>query len=300
MHDAADPYASRMSVELRQLRALVAVVDEGSFTDAAIALGTTQASVSRAVAALEAGLGTRVLRRTTRSVATTAVGARVVEHARRVLEAVAGLELVAARAEDDVRVGSAWSALGRHTVPVQRRWSELHPGRTLSFVFVVSPTAGLAEGLCDVAVLRRPLEDGRFVAEQVGVEGRYAVLPAGDPLSARRSVTLADFAGRTLARDRRTGTTGEHLWSALPPEQAPASYREVSSVEDLMTLVAAGQGVGMTSEATTRQHRRPGVVYRRVRDVPPVPVLLAWWRDDPPAGVAEVVRVVREAYASGG
>ncbi|RYZ29166.1 MAG: LysR family transcriptional regulator, partial [Propionibacteriaceae bacterium] len=63
-----------MAIDLRQLRALVAVVEEGSFTDAAIALGTSQASVSRAVAALESALGTRVLRRTSRQVTTTAAG----------------------------------------------------------------------------------------------------------------------------------------------------------------------------------------------------------------------------------
>ncbi|SEQ68301.1 LysR family transcriptional regulator [Microlunatus flavus] len=288
-----------MSVELRQLRALVAVVDEGSFTDAAIALGTTQASVSRAVAALEANLGARVLRRTTRSVAPNAVGARVLDHARQALAAVQALEQVAAHADADVRLGYAWSALGRHTVPVQRRWGEQHPGRPLTFVFVATPTAGLAEGLSDVAVLRRPVDDPRLAVEQVGLEARYAVLPTGDPLAGGRSVRLAGFAGRTVALDRRTGTTDEQLWAGSPAGSSPGAYREVHNVEDFLTMVAAGQVVGITSEATTRQHRRPGVVFRRVHDAPPVPVLLAWWREDPPAGVADVLALVREAYAAG-
>ena len=71
-------------------------------------------------------------------------------------------------------------------------------------------------------------------------------------------------------------------------------------VEDLLTYVVAGQAVGMTSVATTHQHRRPGVVYRRVRDAPQVQVFLAWWRDDPPPDVSSVVATVREAYAVGG
>ena len=62
-------YAWRMSqVELRQLRALIAVVDHGGFTRGASALGVSQAAVSRTVAGLEAALGARVLRRTTREV----------------------------------------------------------------------------------------------------------------------------------------------------------------------------------------------------------------------------------------
>lgn len=296
MHHPVDLYAGRMAIDLRQLRALVAVVDEGTFTDAAIALGTSQASVSRAVAALESAVGTRVLSRTTRQVATTAVGSRVLEHARQALAAVAALEQVAARTDAEVRVGYAWSALGEHTAPVQRRWAENHPGRELVFVASNTPSAGLAEGLADVAVLRRPLADARFATEPVGSEARYAVLSNADPLARRRSVRLADFVGRTLAVDRRTGTTGDHLW---PPGQAPGGYRDVHGVEDLLTLVVAGQAVGMTSAATTHQHRRPGVVYRRVRDAPPVQVLLAWWREDPPPGVPAIVTTVREAYAAG-
>ena len=82
MHDTEEPYDRRMAgVELRQLRALVAVVDEGTFTDGAIALGVTQASVSRAVAALEAVLGARLLQRTSRGAGVTVTGARVVAHA---------------------------------------------------------------------------------------------------------------------------------------------------------------------------------------------------------------------------
>ncbi|MGI3781225.1 MAG: LysR family transcriptional regulator [Janthinobacterium lividum] len=286
-----------MAIELRQLRALVAVVEQGSFTDAAIALGTSQASVSRAVAALESTVGARVLSRTTRQVGTTAVGARVLEHARQALEAVTALERVAARTDAELRVGYAWSALGQHTAPVQRRWAAAHPGRELVFVGTNSPTAGLAEGMADVAVLRRPVSDARFATEPVGIEDRYAVLSRTDPLARRRTVRLADFVGRTLALDRRTGTTGDHLW---PAGERPGAYREVHGVEDLLTLVVAGQAVGISSAATTHQHRRPGVVYRRVRDAPPIEVFLAWWREDPPPDVAVVVATVREAYASGG
>ena len=41
-----------MDVELRQLRCLTAIVDEGTFTDAAIRLGVSQAAASRTLASL--------------------------------------------------------------------------------------------------------------------------------------------------------------------------------------------------------------------------------------------------------
>ena len=61
-----------MDVEPGQLRSLVAVVEQGTFTDAAIALGVSQAAVSRSVARLENTLGVRLLRRTSREVTLTA------------------------------------------------------------------------------------------------------------------------------------------------------------------------------------------------------------------------------------
>ena len=286
-------YAARMGVDLRQLRALVAVVDEGTFTDAAIALGTTQASVSRAVAALEAELGTRVVRRASPQATPTSAGSRVLEHARRILQEIAAVERVNDDTVEDLRLGYAWSALGSHTVDVQRRWAAAHPGSTLLLVASNTPTAGLAEGLADVALLRRPLVDRRFVVEPVGAEARFAVLARTDHLARRRSLNLADFAGRTLARGQRTGTTGEHLWLH---GDGPTSFLETHEIEDFLTSIAAGRAVGITPAATTHQHRREEIVYRRVRDAPPVEISLAWWRDAPPPGTAALVELVRAAY----
>ena len=50
-----------MAVEVRHLRALVAVIDTGSFTQGAATLGLSQAAVSRAVADLERTVGQRLL-----------------------------------------------------------------------------------------------------------------------------------------------------------------------------------------------------------------------------------------------
>jgi DNA-binding transcriptional LysR family regulator len=284
-----------MAVELRHLRALLAVVDTGTFTAAASALHTSQASVSRTVAGLERLLGARLLHRTTRELALTPVGTRVVAHARRVLEEVAATERAAAGARGDLRIGYAWAALGRHTTAVQRRWSTEHPGSALVLVQSNTPTAGLTEGLADVGVLRRPVADPRLATALVGSERRYAALAADDPLARRRSVALADVAGRTVAVDVLTGTTTDELWA---PAAAPGAVRSVRGVDEWLTVIAAGQAVGVSAEATVRQHPRPGVVYRPVRDAEPVPVLLAWWAGSPPAGLDALVRLVRELYSS--
>ncbi len=58
-------------------------------------------------------------------------------------------------------------------------------------------------------------------------------------------------------------------------------------------MIAAGEAVGITTEATAAQHRRPGVVYRPVRDAAPVEVHLAWWAAGPPPALEPFVALVR-------
>jgi DNA-binding transcriptional LysR family regulator len=295
MHHAFAPYSLCMAVELRHLRALLAVVEEGTFTDAAIALRTSQASVSRAVADLEGSLGIRLLQRTNRGALPTVPGRRVVDHARQILVEIAAIERLRDSTGSELRVGFAWAGLGRHTTAVQRRWRADHPASTLTFVQSISPTSGLLEGEADIAVLRRPLDDHRFETSLIGVDTRYAAMAADDPLAGRRSLTLADLTGRTVAIDHTTGTTSTALW---PPDAAPAT-RDVHGIEEWLTLIAAGIAVGVTSRATTEQFRRPDVRYRPLRDAPPIPVWLAWWKDDPPPGALLLRQLVCELLRQG-
>ncbi|MGW2385001.1 LysR family transcriptional regulator [Streptomyces sp. NPDC001658] len=282
-------------VELKQLRCLVAIADEGTFTDAAIALGVSQAAVSRTLASLERALGVRLLRRTSREVTPTATGQRVVTQARRVLGEVDDLVLEATSGHTRLRIGYAWSALGRHTSAFQRRWAQAHPGTDLHLVRVNSATAGLAEGGCDLAVLRRPPEGRGFDSVIVGLERRLCALAADDPLARRRSVRLADLAGRTLLIDRRTGTTTPELWEA----DARPRTEETHDVDDWLTLISTGRYVGVTAESTADQYPRRGIVYRPVRDAEPIAVRLAWWRDEAHPATQAVVELLTALYRTG-
>jgi DNA-binding transcriptional LysR family regulator len=272
-------------VELRQLRCLVAIVDEGSFTDAAIALGVSQAAVSRTLASLERALGVRLLHRTSRELTLTAAGTRVTAQARRVLGEVEDLVREATSGHRSVRIGYAWSALGRHTATFQRRWAREHPHTELHLVRVNSATAGLAEGACDLAVVRRPVDDRRLESVIIGLEQRLCAMAADDALARRRSIRLSDLTTRVLLVDRRTGTTGPELW----PQGSRPAIEETHDVDDWLNVIASGRCVGITAESTAHQYPRPGIVYRPVKDAEPIAVRLAWWRaDQHPAATAAV------------
>ena len=74
--------------ELVDLNAFLAVAAEGSFTRAAAKLGTSQSSLSHTIRRLETKLGVRLLTRTTRSVAPTTAGERLLQTLRPALESI--------------------------------------------------------------------------------------------------------------------------------------------------------------------------------------------------------------------
>ena len=289
-----DGSAPSGEVTLRDLRSFVTVVDEGTFTDAAIELRTTQASVSRHVAALEAALGARLLHRGGLAAHPTTTGRRVLRHARLVQAEVDSLRRAVEDEDREIRVGFAWAALGAHTVSVQREWARRHPSAQLAFVTSNNRHAGVSEGLADVGVVRREPSSPSIGYAVLGHEERVAALPAEHPLARRRTLRMADFSGETVAIDTVTGTTVADLWT---PSQAPRAFRRVDDTDEWLTVIAAGQALGLTSRATAAQYARVGVTYRSVKDAPKVPVWLIWWKDDPPWFVDELCALIRDHYS---
>lgn len=281
-----------MSLELRHLRALAAVVDAGTFTDAAIELQCSQAAVSRAILALETELGAQLLSRSTRHVALTPLGERILTRARRVLLEVGLIEDEVTEASRELRVGYAWSTLGAHTSAVQRRWRAEHPESHLVFRQSNTATAGLLDGEVELAVLRTMPRDSRIETVVVGEERRVGVVARDDRLARRRTLALDDFAGKTMAVDARTGTTVGSLW---PQERSPR-FIPTTSLDEWLTLIADGDVYGVTSEATAAQHPRPGIVYKLLRDAPVIEVRLAWWRGAKPVNAEALARLIGDAY----
>jgi len=281
-----------MDLELRHLRCLVAIVDSGTFTDAAIDLGISQAAVSRNLIALEQVLGVRLMHRTSRTITMTTAGVHVLAQARQVLAAADDLVAGAATGNTRLRIGHAWAAMGRHTREFQRRWAAAYPAVELHLIRTNSATGGLAEGLCDIAVLRTPADGNRFASAIVGHERRYCALAADDPWARRRSIRLDEIPQRTLLIDRRSGTTTPDLW----PAGARPQTRPTLDIDDWLSIIAAGGGIGITPEGTTAQYRRDGVVFRPLRDAPPIAVRMIWRRHDPHPSTHAAIALLTELY----
>ncbi|MFH8989547.1 LysR family transcriptional regulator [Streptomyces sp. NPDC017940] len=284
-----------MTMELRHLRAFLAIAEEGAITRAATRLHIGQPALSRTLRQLETHLGVRLVDRSTHHLELTAAGRTFRDRAAAALAAVDRAFDPGSLAALPLRLGHSWAALGDLTLPLLRRWDEEHPDVPLELRRVDDRTAGLARGVVDVALLRGEVAEPGLVTELLLEEERVAVVPAGSGLAARDTLTLADLASWPVALNTVAGTTTLDLW---PASGRPTGTVEVANTDEWLTAVAVGRAVGISTSATPRLHTHPAIVYRPLTDAPPVPLVLAWRSGTPthPA-IGALVRLARDLVA---
>ena len=261
-------------MDLRDLRALLAVVRLGSFTAAAAELGYTQSGVSQQVASLENELGQQLLLR--RPVRPTPAGERLAEHASRILLRldVAVSELNRLSEEpSELRVVASPLA-GGNLLPAALRELRALDSSVWVTVRTANPAAAVravASGDADAAVVdgvvgpHEPLHiaDAGLLSSVALVEDRLVVaFPADHPLGRRRSVdldTLTD--GPWIVAPGLTGPDPERTTAPVRRRGALISY-EGDDLATLLSLVAAGLGIVLL----------PALLRARVEGVITVPV----------------------------
>ncbi|WP_436991223.1 LysR family transcriptional regulator [Streptomyces sp. enrichment culture] len=294
-------------MEIRQLRYLVAVVEEAGFTRAAERLHVAQPGVSAQIRQLERELGQPLLDRSGRTVRPTEAGEALLPYARAALAAVDGMRQTAdeftglLRGRVTVGLFSAAATHDLDVVSVLAGFHEDHPHVEITLTEDVSDrmVTALQHGELDVAVIGLtgeeppPGVDLRIVVD----EPLVAAVPPGDPLAGRASVALAALGERTLISLPR----GTGLRAVLDRACAAAGIRprvgyEAAAPHVLAELAARGLGVavlpaGSAAEAGDRL-RALEIVRPRLRGR----IALAWRTDGPsgPAARAFLARM-REA-----
>jgi DNA-binding transcriptional LysR family regulator len=280
-----------MTVELRHLRAFLAIADEGNITRAAAGLHLTQPVLSRTLRQLEAHLGIQLVDRSTHHLRLTPAGSDFRVRAAAALAAVEGVLDPTRLGSWPLRLGHAWSALGENTAALLRLWQQTHPDIPLELLRIDDRTAGLTRGRVDVAVLRGPVTSRGILTQLLRTEPRIAAVPTDSPLAARPHLVLADLADQTVAISTISGTTALELWPVL---HRPTATVPVANVDDWLAAISAGRAVGVTALSTAGMHPYPGVVYVPLTDAPDLPVVLAW--TDPPThpAIPDLVTLARE------
>lgn len=285
-------------LELRHLRAVCAIAEEGSLTKAATRLGLTQPAMSAQLRTAERIVGGRLFDRTPCGSAPTDLGRQVVTTARLVLDEVDQLvSLARARTcpgtAGPLLVGGVpalffghFVAELRRVIPCSEVRTEITSGASHLLELLVSGQVQLGvlerfEGL-DRRELRG-LEVRRLVSEP-----QFVALPETDPLAELEEVDLARLAGRDWVTppDEVLGHRLQLLTVCAAAGFTPRFTHHVNEAGIARSLVAGGA----VSFALPQSRGGDGIVIRPLRGAPlMVDLLLATRREGPAAGRAHDV-----------
>jgi DNA-binding transcriptional LysR family regulator len=290
-------------MEFRQLRYLVTVAEEGSFTRAARRLHVAQPGISAQVKELERELGEPLLDRAGRTVRPTAAGAAVLPYARAALDAVEGARQAVSELtgliQGHVTVGAVASVAAVDLPGLLVSFHDKHPGVRISLSEGTSSQllAELHAGRLDLIVFGAADQAAPGVATQViASEPLAAVVAAGHPLAAREHLAAVELRDRPLI----CLPPGSGLRACLEQACAQAGFRphvafESTDPRTLIELAAAGLGLAVLSESGARS-RAGNLRTLRLSGTTARALLLLGWRDD--AAISPAARaLVRHARA---
>ena len=291
-------------LEIRHLRLVRALAEEGGPTKAAARLHLTQSAVSHQLADLEGRLGVQLFTRVRRQLKLTRAGERLLEGARSMLGDLTRLEQELYRAGKGIEKRTvlrvvtecftSYHWLPRVVVAVRRK----HPHLDVRIVLESArePVAALLRGELDAAIVSTPIRDPQLVAMRLFEDEWTLILAPSHRLAKRPFITARELAEETLYTHDAPRSDVARLREILAEERAAMPRAEKVPLTDaLVDLVRAGLGVGLVSRwAVAPYAKRKEIVCRRfTRDGLPETWSLVYRRDTehrlPVADFAECV-----------
>lgn len=264
-----------MQPSLDQLRVLLTVARERSFTRAAAILGIPQSSVSRAIRSLEAQLGTPLLARTTRSVAPTEAGERLLSTIGPALDQIdaefSDLSGFSGRVVGTVRITTVDHAYQTVLRPVLQRLRAEHREIKIEVAIDDGLTDIVAERY-DAGIRFGGLIEKDMIAVRVGPDVKVAIVASPDYITSRG---LPSTPGELLSHDcinyRQTHSGGLYRWQmekdGVATEVKVDGGLVLNDGNAIVDAALNGLGIAYTFNDKVRKHLDAGRL---------VPLLTDW------------------------
>lgn len=283
------------------------LAEELNFRRAAEKLFITQPALSTAIKSLEHQTGATLLNRNTREVTLTEVGAAFLPIARDALRAIDSAvdDLVSlARRNRRIRLGYLIGTGADVLFRLVRHFEAAYPEITVEpreFDFS-DPSAGLADGTTEVALVRPPLDLPEHRMLILDSENWVTCLPRDHRLAQRSEVSITELLDDPIVVAPGTAGRWRDYWMAtdvrngIPPKIAAVA----ATYEEETTTIARGLGISFTSESIARLYHRQGIAYVPIVDRRPSFTALAWHPAHLSEDAAALIRQVRDEWSFDG
>jgi DNA-binding transcriptional LysR family regulator len=288
------------------LRYFTVLGEELNYRRAAERLFITQPALSTAIKQLEHQLGVLLFTRSTREVALTDLGAAwlpTVHHALRGVDAAVDDLVSASRRDRRIRLGYLIGTGADVLFRLVRHFETAYPEISVEpreFDFS-DPTAGLADGTTEVAIIRPPVDlpDHRMLI--LDAEDWVACLPRDHRLAQRAELSITELLDDPIVVAPGSAGRWRDYWMAMDARDGrpPTIAAVAATYEEETTTIARGLGISFTSQASARLYGRQGIVYVPIIDRPRSYTALAWNPAAVSHDAAALIRQVRDEWSFG-
>jgi DNA-binding transcriptional LysR family regulator len=253
-------------MEIRQLKAFLAIAEAKTFTAGARRVNVTQAAISMQIRQLEEEVGLQLFTRTPRRVILTEAGEYLLERARKILRehdsALAEIAEVAGAEMGRLRIGTASGTFAMHQLPwILTKVNEKFPNSTLT---VSSGTSQklvdrMMHGEIDIAFVSMPVDNANITTESIFSDEIVAIGHPEHPLAGDRFISAAALAGEDLILGEQGGNTRRMIDEFFHAANVkPNITMELSRQEAINLMVENNLGVGMAGAKSVAREIRDG------------------------------------------
>ncbi len=257
-------------MEITQLRSLVTIIREGSFTLAAEKLFVTQSALSQQMKTLETELGVQLFERRGRRITITAPGALVLARAEGILAQLQQLqdELAALHgiAQGQIRIGTSDTVCLYLLPPVVQTFRRLHPAVEIHLTNRPSREVVtlLIEGAIDFGIISLPVNVAQVESEYLCERNEVAICAPDHPLAAQGQASLTELVAHPLLLLEK-GTTSRALFDQLLGQAGYSpQVTNLGSIEVIKRYVEINMGVGVVPAMTVAEEARAGRLHTLV------------------------------------
>ena len=253
-------------MEIRQLKAFLAIAEAKTFTAGARLVNVTQAAISMQIKQLEDEVGLTLFTRTPRRVILTEAGEHLLERARKILrEHDAALEEIAEIAGAEygrLRIGSASAMFATQQLPhILQNMKERFPNSSLTVSSGTSQTLveKILHGEVDIAFVSLPVDNTHITTDLLFSDEIVAIGHPKHHLANQRFISAAALAGEPLILGEKGGNTRRLIDDFFHAGNvAPEIVMELSRQETINQMVENGMGVGTSGAKTIHKEVSEG------------------------------------------
>ena len=257
-------------MEIRQLRAFVAIAESGTFTAGALRVHVTQAAISMQIRQLETEIGAKVFVRAPRHVILTEAGEQLLRRARHILrEHDAALDEIAELAGAErgrLRIGSASAMVLTEQLPaILKELRKQHPAAEIAVTSGTSEVLvdQILAGEVDIAFVSLPVDVRGIKTERLSEDQLVAIASPRHKLAKQRTISAYTLAGERLILGERGGNTRRLIDQFFA--QAGVTLRvamELSRQQAIRRMVEEDMGVGIVPLQSVKDEVEKGKLIR--------------------------------------